>query len=168
MGRHNILASMAYPAALFGALLLAACGPPEQPRQEAKPGALGRAMDEARRTPLGFTAAVSAVRTATGNEAPIPYVVIRFSKRQVSYQDALYSALNRALERYPAAAFDIVLAMPPLAAGANAEEATARGERRIEDVVLLMTDMGMPAERVRIAATTDASAAVDEIRIFVH
>jgi len=167
MGRHNILTRIGCSGALFAALVLAACGPPEQPRREAKPGALGRAMDEARRTPLGFTAAVSAVRTATGNE-PIPYVVIRFNKRQVSYQDALYSALNRALERYPAAAFDIVLAMPALAAGANVEEATARGERRIEDVVLLMTDMGMPAERVRIAATTDASAAVDEIRIFVH
>lgn len=155
-------------AAALLVALTAACGPPEQPRRETKEGALGRAMEEARRTPLGFTAAVSQVRAMTGSEAPIPYVVIRFNKRQVSYQDTLYSALTRALERYPAAAFDIVLAMPALSAGANAEEATQRGERRIEDVVLLMTDMGMPPERVRIAATTDSSAAVDEIRIFVH
>lgn len=162
------LTLLAVAAALFVLLPLAACGPPEQPRPESKQGALGRAMEEARRTPLGFTAAVQAVRAATGSEAPLPYVVIRFNKRQVSYQDTLYSALTRALERYPAAAFDIVLAMPSLAPGANAEEATARGERRIEDVVLLMTDMGMPPERVRIAATTDNSAAVDEIRIFVH
>ncbi|MFO1186102.1 MAG: hypothetical protein U1E87_00745 [Alphaproteobacteria bacterium] len=92
----------------------------------------------------------------------------RFNKRQVSYQDTLYSALTRALERYPAAAFDIVLAMPALSASANARRQPSAGERRIEDVVLLMTDMGMPPERVRIAATTDSSAAVDEIRIFVH
>jgi hypothetical protein len=94
--------------------------------------------------------------------------VIRFDRAPILYEDTLYSALTRALERYPAAAFDVVLAMPPIPRGADIEEATLRSERRIEDVVLLMTDMGLPAERVRIAATTDAAAAVDEIRIFVH
>lgn len=153
---------------------LAACGPPDEPRQEARTGALGYAIAEAQRqqsvaTPAGLTGAAPAVdEREASRDQPIPYVVIRFDRPKITYEDALYSALSRALDRYPAAAFDVVLAMPPLVAGANAEEATARGERRMEDIVLLMTDIGLPSERVRIAATTDAAADVDEIRIYVR
>jgi hypothetical protein len=149
--------------------LLVACDPPpEGPRQETETGALGLAIVQAGQPGQGLTAGVAAVGARSAARAAIPYIVIRFDRRHVTYEDALYSALSRALERYPAAAFDIVLAMPPLAADAGVDEATARGERHIEEVVLLMTDMGMPPERVRVAATTDAAAEVDEIRIFVH
>jgi hypothetical protein len=125
-------------------------------------------MAQAGRPAQGVTTGVAAVGASNAARAAMPYIVIRFDRRHVTYEDALYSALSRAFERYPAAAFDIVLAMPPLEAGARVDEATARGERHIEEVVLLMTDMGMPPERVRVGATTDAAAEVDEIRIFVH
>jgi hypothetical protein len=153
----------------LGALLVpSACGPPEGPHPETETGALGRAIAQAGQPAQGVTTRVAAVGTGGVDQAAVPYIIIRFDRRHVTYEDALYSALSRALERYPAAAFDIVLAMPPLEAGARVDEATGRGERHVEEVVLLMTDMGMPPERVRVAATTDAAAQVNEIRIFVH
>ncbi len=161
------------PVLAFAAVLaLSACGPPDHPREEPKTGDLGRAMAEAKdqpwlAKPVGVTGASAVFAPGSTNAGPV-YVTIRFDREKVTYDDTLYSALSRAIERYPAAAFDVVLAMPPLAANADAEEATARGERRVEDVVLLMTDIGVPADRVRIAATTDTEARYDEIRIYVH
>jgi hypothetical protein len=157
--------------ALVLAAGLAACGPPTHPHQDQKTGDLGRAMVAADQRPwlakpVGSGAPpVVAPRTP---EAGAPYVTIKFDREKVTYDDALYSALSRAVERYPAVAFDVVLAMPSLPANADATEATLRGERRIEDVVLLMTDIGLPPDRLRIAATTDANARFDEIRIYVH
>jgi len=144
---------------LGAALMLGSCGAPQQPQDHAPQGALGRALAAEGRT--GATA-----RPARPDASP--YIVIRFDRPGITFDDTLYSALSRALERYPSAQFDVILAMPPLAPHGDPEEALRLGEQHIEDVVLTMTDMGLPSERLRIAASTDSAVAVDEIRIFVR
>jgi hypothetical protein len=146
-------------AAVSLACAIAACGGPEEPRTKTEPGALAPALSFSR------SGAGVPVRPAP---ARIPYVIIRFDRPGLSFEDALYSALARALDRYPGAKFDVVLAMPPLAPRGDPEESLRRGEQHIEAVVLSMTDMGLPAARLRIAASTDPDATVDEIRIFVR
>lgn len=96
------------------------------------------------------------------------YIVIRYDRPHVVYEDALYVALTKALDRYPEAEFDLVLAIPTMPTRANPREALARGERQIEDVVLAMTDMGMPAGRLTISAHTDETVTDNEIRIYIR
>src|SRR5262249_2030745 len=145
MPRHSSRARRIVTIAVLAAL--ASCGPPNGPREEEKTGALGQAIAAAEHQSAGGYAGTTPPIAARARSAlaGAPSVVMKFDRPKVTYEDPLYSALSRALDRYPAAAFDVVLAMPALVAGADAEEATARGERRIEDVVLLMTDIGLPA-----------------------
>ena len=153
------LAALFRPALwLAAALALGSCGQPATPQDRAEPGALGKALARSE----GNTGALPASQT------PRPYIVIRFDRPGITFADALYSAMSRALDRYPSAAFDVVLAMPPLSPTADPDEAMRLGEQHIEDVVLAMTDMGLPSSRLRIAASTDETATVDEIRIFVR
>lgn len=147
-------------AALALTALLAAgsCGQQSAPQDRAEPGALGRALARSE----GETAALPTPHV------PRPYVVIRFDRPGITFADTLFTAMSRALDRYPAASFDVVLAMPPLSPTADLDEAMRAGEQHIEDVALAMTDMGLPSSRLRIAASTDETLTVDEIRIFVH
>lgn len=143
----------------LAALALGSCGQQGAPQDRAETGALGRALAQ---SGAGTTGALPPT-------APLqPYIVIRFDRPGITYADALFTAMSRALDRYPGANFDVVLAMPPLSPSANPEEAMREGEQHIEDVVLAMTDMGLPSSRLRIAASTDEYATVDEIRIFVR
>jgi hypothetical protein len=143
--------------------VLAACGGPREPSEHTKPGALAKVFSSLTQDEKASTAEAKPAK-----KGPAPYVVIRFDRPGIVFSDALYTAMNRALARYPAVQFDVVLAMPPLTARADPDEALRRGEQHIEDVVLSMTDMGLPAERLRIAASTDIDVKTDEIRIYVR
>ena len=145
---------------LAAALAVGSCGQQAPPQDRTEPGALGRAL-----AAQGAAGQTGAVRPAA---RPQPYIVIRFDRPGITFADTLFTAMNRALDRYPAAAFDVVLAMPPLSPTADLDEAMRMGEQHIEDVVLAMTDMGLPSSRLRIAASTDEDLTADEIRIFVH
>jgi len=90
-----------------------------------------------------------------------PLVVIRFDKPDVAYEPALYQALSRALERRPDAVFDLVAVAPE-----SGNPAAAR--RNADTVFQSMTNMGLPAERVAMAAMGSASATTPEVHIYVH
>ena len=74
-----------------------------------------------------------------------PLVVIRFDKPDVVFEPALYQALSRVLERRPDATFDLVAVSPN-----DAGQAAAR--RDADTVFRSMTNMGLPADRVAMAA----------------
>jgi len=147
--------------ALAAAFALGSCGQQGAPQDRAETGDLGRALAQDQGG-QGTTGALPR------SQQPEPYIVIRFDRPGIAYADTLFTAMSRALDRYPGANFDVVLAMPPLSPTADPEEAMREGEQHIEDVVLAMTDMGLPSSRLRIAASTDEYTTVDEIRIFVR
>ncbi|MSO73083.1 MAG: hypothetical protein EXQ84_05675 [Rhodospirillaceae bacterium] len=88
-------------------------------------------------------------------------VVIRFDKPDVAYEPALYQALSQALQRRPDATFDLVAVSPP-----TGNPATARDDA--DAVFRSMTCMGLPAERVAMAAMTSPTATTPEVHIYVH
>jgi len=90
-----------------------------------------------------------------------PLVVIRFDKPDVAYEPALYQALSRALERRPDATFDLVAVSPN-----EAGQAVARREG--DAVFKSMTSMGLPAERVAMAAMSNSAVSTPEVHIYVH
>jgi hypothetical protein len=79
----------------------------------------------------------------------------------VDYQQALYAAVNRALERRPQAVFDLVAVAPPRGSAAQAR-------RNAENVMRSLSNMGLPASRVSMSAMSSAEAQTSEVHLYVR
>jgi hypothetical protein len=115
------------------------------------------------------SAAQSQVASATPAVAGRqPLMVIRFDKPNVAYEQALYSAVSRALDRRPGATFDVVAISR---GGGNASQSalnTNNTKRNAESVVRSLTNMGLPPERINLSATSSTSARGNEVQVFVR
>lgn len=114
------------------------------------------------------TAAAPSSAPGSGLATGRPLVVIRFDRPNVQYEQALYEAVSRALERRPSAAFDLVAVAP--AGGTPAEVAlnSNNARRNAETVLRTLTNMGLPADRVSLAATTSPAAQSSEVHLYVR
>ena len=97
-----------------------------------------------------------------------PLVVIRFDRARPDYEQALYTAVSRALERLPTAAFDLVAVAPSRGSAADLALNSNNSRRNAETVMRSLTDMGLPPDRVRMSATTNAQVQTNEVHIFVR
>ncbi len=97
-----------------------------------------------------------------------PLVVIRFADPNVQYEQALFSVVNRALERRPNAGFDLVAITPNLGTPAQISLATTKSRRNAENVLRSLTSMGLPADRVTLSATSSAQAQGNEVHVYVR
>lgn len=102
------------------------------------------------------------------SSAGTPLVVVRFDRPNVDYQQALYAALNQALQARPNANFEVVAVSPTRGNAASVQIAQTTARRHAQEVVRSMTDMGVPASRVNVASSTDPAAAASEVRVFVR
>ncbi len=93
-----------------------------------------------------------------------PLVTIRFDRPDVEYEWPLYEAVKAALDRKPDARFDLVAVGRPSSAGG----VPVAANQRAEDVLLALTRMGLPANRVTLATTTSQSVPASEVRLFVR
>jgi len=113
-------------------------------------------------------AASAASGTIQLSSAGTPLVVVRFDRPNVDYQQALYAALNQALQSRPNASFEVVAVAPTRGNAASVQIAQTTARRHAQEVVRSMTDMGVPASRVNVASSTDPAAAASEVRVFVR
>ena len=97
-----------------------------------------------------------------------PLVVIRFDRPNVEYEQPLYTALSRALERRPDATFDLVAIAPNRGTAAEVTVASNTSKRHAESVLRSISEMGMPLDRIRLSATTSGQAATNEVHIYVR
>src|SRR6516162_5878562 len=97
-----------------------------------------------------------------------PLVVIRFHRPKVPYEKSLYTAVRRALERRPNLVFDLVAVAPQPGDPAQITLHSESSKRNAENVFRSLTDMGLPAERVFLSATTNAVVQSDEVRLYVR
>lgn len=97
-----------------------------------------------------------------------PLVIIRFDRPNVDYQQAVYTAVGQALDKYPAARFDVVAVSP--ANGNPAELAMAGTEARKngEAVVRSLTQMGLPSERLRMNSANSRDVRNTEVHIYIQ
>jgi hypothetical protein len=113
--------------------------------------------------PLGILPSQSRV---SASERPL--VVIRFDRPNVSYEDALYSAVRDALDRRPNAIFDLVAVSPSGGAPGVAALGESTARRNAESVARSLSQMGLPADRMRISSLSSADTTTGEVRVFVH
>ncbi len=97
-----------------------------------------------------------------------PLVVIRFDRANVAFEEALYTAVSRALERRPQVAFDLVAVAPGRGSPAQVTVASNKSKRNAESVLRSLSDMGLPLNRVRLSAMTSARADTSEVHIYVR
>jgi hypothetical protein len=103
---------------------------------------------------------------STANRRPL--VVIRFDRNDVPYQQALYNAVSRVLEKRPDAVFDLVAVAP--AAGGQARVAlnSNKARRQAEGVLRSLIEMGLPPARVAVAAKTSADTRTNEVHLYIR
>ena len=97
-----------------------------------------------------------------------PLVVIRFDRDDVPYQQALYNAVSRALERRPNASFDLVAVSPRSGTPAQVALNSTAAKRHAEAVLRSLADMGLPPNRIKLSATTAEDALSNEVHIYVR
>lgn len=103
---------------------------------------------------------------ALGNRRPL--VVIRFDRPNVAYEQPLYTAVSRALERRPSATFEVVAVAPTAGTPEQVALSTATSKKNADTVARSLTNMGLPADRIILSATTSASAQSNEVQIYVR
>ncbi len=114
-------------------------------------------------------ALASATAQSTGPTAgERPLVVIRFDRPNIQYQQALYNAVSRALERKPNASFDLVAVSPKRGSPAQAALNSTQSKRNAESVLRTLSGMGLPGNRVKLSSRTSQDAESNEVQIFVR
>jgi outer membrane lipoprotein SlyB len=120
-------------------------------------------------TPMGApSAAATRERPVPGLAERRPLVIIRFDQPTVDYEQALYTAVRRALDRRPDANFDLVAVAPNAGSPAQVALHSDASKRNAESVMRSLTGMGLPADRITLSATTSASVQANEVQIYVR
>lgn len=97
-----------------------------------------------------------------------PLVVIRFDRADVPYQQALYTAVSKTLERRPDALFDLVAVAPTKGGQARVALNSQKARQHAENVVRSLIEMGLPPNRVAVSAQTMAQADNNEVHLYVR
>jgi hypothetical protein len=97
-----------------------------------------------------------------------PLVVIRFDRPDVPYQQALYTAVSKALERRPEASFELVAVAPGHGTSAQVAINSSKAKKHADAVLRTLTDMGLPASRIMLSSTTAPEASTNEVHLYVR
>jgi len=108
----------------------------------------------------------AAAPAPSGDDRPL--VVIRFDQPNVDYEQPLYTAVSRALQRKPSATFTIQAVAPNAGSAAAVAVNTNASRQNAENVLRSLTNMGLPADRVSLSATMSPDIQSNEVRIFVR
>jgi hypothetical protein len=121
-----------------------------------------------RQTPRSSTPSVAPSRAAAPSADDRPLVVIRFDQPDVAYEQPLYTAVSRALERKPSATFTVMAVAPNAGTAAQVAVNTNASRQNAENVLRSLTNMGLPADRVSLSATMSPDVQANEVRVFVR
>ena len=105
---------------------------------------------------------------ATDTSGRRPLVVIRFDRNNVPYQQALYNAVSRVLERRPNAIFDLVAVAPAGGGPARVALNSNKARRYAEDVLRSLVEMGLPPTRVAVSAKTSRTSKTNEVHLYLR
>jgi len=121
-------------------------------------GGLGNAINASYET--------APARTIASGETPL--VTIRFDRPNVNYEPALYAAIKSALDRRPSAVFDVVAVSPVGNTPGQQALSASTAKRNADSVLRSLTNMNLPASRIRVTSTTSAAAGGGEVQVFVR
>ncbi|MDE1153149.1 MAG: hypothetical protein PW788_11485 [Micavibrio sp.] len=97
-----------------------------------------------------------------------PLVIIRFDRDNVNYQQALYTAVTSALDKYPAAKFEIDAVSTSRGNPAEVALASSEARKNGEGVMRSLSQMGLPVERVKLNAATSPDVRNSEVHVYMQ
>jgi hypothetical protein len=97
-----------------------------------------------------------------------PLVVINFDRNDVPYQQALYNAVSRVLEKRPDAVFDLVAVAPSTGGQARVALNSNKARRQAEGVLRSLIEMGLPPARVAVSAKTSAGTRTNQVHLYIR
>jgi len=97
-----------------------------------------------------------------------PLVVIRFDRKNVAYDQALYNAVSKALERRPNATFQLVAVAPSTGGAARVALNSNKARRNAESVMRSLQQMGLPAQRIAVSGRTSQRAKDNEVHLYLN
>jgi hypothetical protein len=106
--------------------------------------------------------------SALGSDGRRPLVVIRFDRPDVQYDQALYNAVSRTLERRPNATFEVAAVAPSTGGAGRVALNSNQARRNAEAVVRSLQRMGLPQQRVAITSRTSDQALANEVHLYVN
>lgn len=114
--------------------------------------------------------AASAIRKSgfIGTAGRRPLVRITFDRPNLSYQQALYTAVKLVLKRKPQAGFDLVAVASGKGSAAQVTVASNKSKRHAQKVLRSLMDMGLPLQRVRLSAMTSRDTKSNEVHLYVR
>jgi hypothetical protein len=125
------------------------------------------AKERASLAALGVPAQTTTTTTTTASTLPPPqlsspaFVTIKFDRPNVTYREALATAVSTARKRKPDAVFDVV----GVSAGRTVQpEATANAT----DVVGTLTSLGVDPSKIRVFNSSNAAISANEVRIYAR
>ncbi|MDP6707979.1 MAG: hypothetical protein QF893_16675 [Alphaproteobacteria bacterium] len=107
-------------------------------------------------------------RSGFRNSGRQPLVVIRFDRPDVPFERALYSVVSRVLADRPEAEFDVVAVTPAAGKASEVAMGQSQSKRNANKVLRSLTDMGMPASRVSLSATTSPGINAGEVHVYLR
>lgn len=105
---------------------------------------------------------------STNSKSDRPLVAIRFDRENVAYNQAVYNAVNKALEIKPDATFELVAVSPLSDTAAQIESNRVEVMRHAEAIALSLAEMGLPPNRIKLSAMTKEDAQSVEVYIYVR
>jgi hypothetical protein len=97
-----------------------------------------------------------------------PLVVIRFDRKNVAFEQALYNAVSRTLERRPNASFELVAVAPASGGAARVALNSNKARRNAEKVMRSLQRMGLPPQKIAVSAQTSQSAQSNEVHLYLN
>jgi len=97
-----------------------------------------------------------------------PLVKIQFDQPNVQYQQAVYMAVNEAMQRFPNARLNLVAVYPSLGNSAQIAIESTRSRRNAETVLRSMSQMGIDVNKVDISTMQSADAKTNEVHIYIR
>jgi len=92
-----------------------------------------------------------------------PLMTIRFDRPNPAYEQQLYAAVSRVLERRPTATFEVV----GVAAGGD-QLAAAAARRQADQVARSLGALGVSTDRVRVSQSVGTGGASNEVLLYIN
>lgn len=99
---------------------------------------------------------------------PRPLVKIKFDQPNVDYQQAVYMAVNEAMQKYPNSRFELVAVNPSAGNAAQVAIESTRARRNAEMVLRSLSQMGIDVNRIDLSTMQSAEAKSNEVHIYIR
>jgi hypothetical protein len=100
--------------------------------------------------------------------SPRPLVKIKFDRPSVDYEQAVYTAVSEAQQKYPGSQLEVIAVHPSQGNAAQLAIESTRARRNAETVLRSLSQMGVDVGNVALSTTESAEASTNEVHIYIR